>query len=54
MAHIELDLRERRMIEDMLNAKVPVNEMARPCAPRIDVFSVIEAEQFLRSLPAKM
>ena len=28
MAHTELDLRERRAIEDMLNAKVPVNEIA--------------------------
>lgn len=28
MAHTELDLRERRRIEDMLNAKMPVNEIA--------------------------
>lgn len=28
MAHIELDLRERRAIEDMLNAKVPVSKIA--------------------------
>ena len=28
MAHTELDLRERRTIEDMLNAKVPVREIA--------------------------
>ena len=28
MAHTELDLRERRAIEDMLHAKVPVNEIA--------------------------
>lgn len=28
MAHTELDLRERRTIEDMLNAKVPVGEIA--------------------------
>ena len=28
MAHTELDLRERRAIEDMLNAKVPVSEIA--------------------------
>ena len=28
MAHIELDLRERRAIENMLNAKVPVNKIA--------------------------
>ena len=28
MAHTELDLRERRTIEDMLNANVPVNEIA--------------------------
>jgi len=28
MAHIELDLRERRAIEDMLNAKVPVSRIA--------------------------
>ena len=28
MAHIELDLRERRTIEDMLNAKISVNEIA--------------------------
>ncbi len=29
MAHTELDLRERRAIENMLHAKVPVREMAR-------------------------
>ncbi|GFE50187.1 hypothetical protein So717_19400 [Roseobacter cerasinus] len=29
LAHTELDLRERRAIEDMLHAKVPVREMAR-------------------------
>lgn len=28
MAHRELNLRERRVIEDMLNAKIPVAEMA--------------------------
>ena len=28
MAHTELDLRERRAIEDMLHAKVPMNEIA--------------------------
>ena len=28
MAHTELDLRERRTIEDMLNAKCSVNEIA--------------------------
>ena len=28
MAHTELNLRERRAIEDMLHAKVPVNEIA--------------------------
>ena len=28
MAHTELDLRERRAIEDMLNAKVPVSKIA--------------------------
>ena len=28
MAHTELDLRERRAIEDMLNAKVLVNQIA--------------------------
>ena len=28
LAHTELDLRERRAIEDMLHAKVPVNEIA--------------------------
>lgn len=28
MAHIELDLRERRAIEDMLNAKMPVSKIA--------------------------
>ena len=28
MAHTELDLRERRAIEDMLNAKVPVSRIA--------------------------
>jgi len=38
MAHAQLDLCERRAIEDMLHAKVPVREMARvlnrvsPCA----------------------
>jgi hypothetical protein len=29
MAHTELGLRERRTIEDMLNAKMSVDEMAR-------------------------
>ena len=28
MAHTELDLRERRVIEDMLNAKMPVCRIA--------------------------
>ena len=28
MTHRELDLRERRAIEDMLNAKVPVSKIA--------------------------
>lgn len=28
MGHTELDLRERRAIEDMLNAKVPVSKIA--------------------------
>ncbi len=28
MAHTELNLRERRWIEDMLNAKIPVREIA--------------------------
>ena len=28
MAHTELDLRERRLIEDMLYAKVPVSKIA--------------------------
>ncbi|MGK8236597.1 helix-turn-helix domain-containing protein [Roseovarius sp. MS2] len=28
MAHTELDLRERRMIKDMFNAKVPVSKIA--------------------------
>ena len=27
MAHIELNLRERRVIEDMLNAKIPLREI---------------------------
>jgi transposase, IS30 family len=28
MAHTELNLRERRAIEDMLNAQIPVREIA--------------------------
>lgn len=28
MAHMELDLRERRLIDDMLVAEVPVSKMA--------------------------
>ena len=28
MAHTELDLRERRTIEDMLNAKITLREIA--------------------------
>ena len=28
MAHAELDLRERRAIEDMLNTKMPVSKIA--------------------------
>jgi len=29
MAHTELNLRERRTIEDMLNAKMPVRAIAK-------------------------
>ena len=29
MPYTELDLRERRAIEDMLNAKMPVSKIAR-------------------------
>ena len=28
MAHTELNLRERRVLEDMLNAKIPIREIA--------------------------
>jgi len=34
MAHIELDLRERRSIEDMLYAKVPVSKLPEETGPR--------------------
>ena len=33
MAHTELDLSERRAIEDMLNAKVPVSKIATALEP---------------------
>lgn len=35
MAHTELDLRERRMIETMLTAKMPVSRIADEIARRL-------------------
>ena len=34
MTHTELDLRERRAIEDMLNAKMPASKIAAGRRPR--------------------
>ncbi|MCA0938776.1 helix-turn-helix domain-containing protein [Salipiger pacificus] len=43
MAHKELDLRERRRIEDMLNAKLPVSTIAAEIGrDRSTVYRVIK------------
>ncbi len=47
MAHTELDLRERRAIEDMLNAKVPVSKIAAEIGRhRSTVFREIKRNRF--------
>lgn len=47
MAHTELDLRERRAIEDMLNARVPVNDIAAAIGRhRSTVYREIERNRF--------
>lgn len=43
MAHMELDLRERRAIEDMLNAKIPVSRIA--AENRVRVLSQVQRGQ---------
>jgi hypothetical protein len=45
LAHTELDLRERRAIEDMLHAKVPVNEIAAAIR-RCGLWRSLEAVEF--------
>ena len=48
MAHTELDLRERRAIEDMLNAKVPVSKIAVEIGRhRSTVFREIKRNKFV-------
>nr|WP_245764298.1 helix-turn-helix domain-containing protein [Sulfitobacter marinus] len=48
MAHTELDLRERRAIEDMLNAKVPVSKVATEIGRRRStVFREIKRNKFV-------
>ncbi|AHD03710.1 hypothetical protein METH_23040 (plasmid) [Leisingera methylohalidivorans DSM 14336] len=53
MAHIELDLRERRAIEDMLNAKTPVCKIAAALGRhRSTVYREIKRNRFEdRELP---
>ncbi len=47
MAHTELDLRERRPIEDMLNAKMPVSKIAAEIGRhRSTVYREIKRNQF--------
>jgi len=48
MAHTELDLRERRAIEDMLNSKVPVSKIAVEIGRhRSTVFREIKRNRFV-------
>lgn len=48
MAHAELDLRERRVIEDMLNAKVTVSRIASEIGRhRSTVFREIKQNRFV-------
>ncbi|WP_240794008.1 IS30 family transposase [Pseudorhodobacter turbinis] len=48
MAHTELDLRERRAIEDMLNAKVPVSKIAVEIGRhRSTVFREVQRNKFI-------
>lgn len=53
MAHTELDLRERRTIEDMLNAKMPVSKIAAALGRhRSSVYREIKRNRFEdRELP---
>ena len=47
MAHTELDLRERRAIEDNLNAKIPVSKIAAEIGRhRSTVYREIKRNQF--------
>ncbi len=47
MAHIELNLRERRRIEDMLNAKAPVRKIAEAIGRhRLTVYREIKRNAF--------
>jgi IS30 family transposase len=47
MAHTELDLRERRVIEDMLHAKAPVAQIARHlCRHRSSIYREIKRNRF--------
>ena len=48
MAHTEVDLRERRLIEDMLNAKTPVSRIAEElCRHRSSVYWGIKRSRFV-------
>ena len=48
MAHTEIDLRERRAIEDMVNAKVPVSKIAIEIGRhRSTVFREIKRNKFV-------
>jgi len=48
MAHTELDLRERRVIEDMLNAKMPVCRIASELGRhRSSIYREIKRNRFV-------
>ncbi|MEM9968196.1 MAG: helix-turn-helix domain-containing protein [Pseudomonadota bacterium] len=52
MAHTELDLRERRAIENMLNAKVPVSKIAAEIGgQRSTVYHKIKRDYFTDEEP---
>ena len=54
MAHIELDLRERRAIEEMLNAKLPVTKIAAAIGRhRSTVYREIGRNGFVDCFPAR-
>jgi IS30 family transposase len=53
MVHTELSLRERRTIEDMLNARIPVRKIAVEIGRhRATVYREIERNQFVNDDPS--